>query len=106
MKKNTTKTTITISKHSSSLRHQVKKLNSVDKLICNVLLFIHLFVGLHPTRQFTHMETSPLLMKGFKLRHMLGTHGHRVMRNGHLQVPVTPFAERLSMKLSEHVFAT
>ena len=43
------------------------------------ILFVFFFMwGLYrPTRDFfTHMETSPLLVKGCKFLPMLGTHGH------------------------------
>ena len=43
--------------------------------------YIRLFVGLRPTRKFfTHMETSPLPVKGIKFWPLLGTHGHWVVR--------------------------
>ena len=40
-----------------------------------------LFVVNRPTRKFfTHMETSPLPVKGCKFLPMLGTHGHSAVR--------------------------
>ena len=66
---------------------------------------------------FTHMETSPLPVKGCKFWLMLGTHGHWAVRvyfsvphplwhgasvnNGHLRgtVTLTPIAERLAVEL-------
>ena len=40
-------------------------------------LFAFLFGVYHPTREFfTHMEMSPLPVKGCKFLPMLGTHGH------------------------------
>ena len=43
--------------------------------------FVCLFGVFHPTREFfTHMETSPLPVKGCKFWHMLGTYGHWAVR--------------------------
>ena len=46
-----------------------------DKL-SNVVLFVCLFGVYRPIREFfSHMETSPLSVKGCKFRPMLGTYG-------------------------------
>ena len=88
----------------------------------NVGCFFFLFVWrLSPTWEFfTHMETSPLPMKGWKFLPMLGTHGHWFFSvqhllwhgasvcNGHLRglVTLTPIAELLAVELSLPVFTT
>ena len=87
-------------------------------------LFVCLFWVFRPTRAFfTHLETSPLLVKGCKFWPMLGTHAierwgffgvpyllwHGAsVYNGHLQGPVTltPIAEHLAVELSLPVFMT
>ena len=44
-------------------------------------LFVCLFKGYRYTREFfTHIETSPLPVKGFKFWPMLGSHGHWAVR--------------------------
>ena len=61
-----------------------------------------LILFVRPTREFfTHMETSPFLMKGCKLHEASVT-------NGHLRGPVTliPYAERLAVELSLPIFTT
>ena len=78
-------------------------------------LFVCLFGVNCPTREiFTHMETSPLPVKGCKFWTMLDTHDHcavRVLKRAtstHLRgsVTLTPNAERLAVELSLPVFTT
>ena len=84
-----------------------------------VCLFVCSFVRLlsFHSRIFTHMETSPLQVKGWKFWPKLGTHGHWALGffnvppliwhgasvyNSHLRGPVTlsPITERLAVELS------
>ena len=85
------------------------------------VLFVCLFWVYRPTREFfTHMDTSPLPVKGCRFWPMLDTHGHWAVfikvppllwhgasiYNGHLWGPVTltPIALRLAVELSLPVF--
>ena len=85
-------------------------------------LLVCLFEVFRPTREFfTHMETSPLPVKGCKFWPMLGTHGHWAggffsvphlmwhgssVYNGHFWglVTLTPIAERLAVELLLYVW--
>ena len=96
---------------------------SFDEHTCMVFFLVYLEVY-RPTQEFfTHMETSPLLVKGcnFDLCSALTAieqwgffnvpHGlrHRpIIYNGHLQrlVTLTPVAEHLAVELSLPVFTT
>ena len=84
-----------------------------------VCLFVCLFVFPLENEFFTHMETSPVPLKGCKCWPMLGTHGHilsvphlqwheRSVYNGHLRWPSTfpSIAERLAVALSLPIFTT
>ena len=97
--------------HSTKQSH----CNSNQKIVC---LFVCLFRGFSPTREFfTHIEPSPLPVKAanfdicsvlmaieqwefFSVPHLLW-HGPSVY-TGHLRGPVTltPIAERLAVELS------
>ena len=77
-----------------------------------VCLFVCLFGVFCSTRYFfTHLETSPLPVRGCKFWPMLGTHDHwavSVRYNGHLRgtMTLTPIAERLAVELSIPVLTT
>ena len=83
--------------------------------ILDMICFDCWFVGFHPTREyFTHMEASPLPMKGWKFWPMLVLMSsgffsvphllwlRRFVYNGHLRGPatLTPITERLAVELS------
>ena len=69
------------------LENQITVINSLPsryvRPFCNISRSLIVCLGgvLRPTREFfTHMETSPLPMKGFKFWPMLSTHGHWAVR--------------------------
>ena len=54
---------------------------SMLKHILQSIFQLYLFGFFSPTREFfTHLMTSPLMVKGCKFRLMLGTHGHWAVR--------------------------
>ena len=92
-----------------------------DAIVCVVKIFV--WGGLlRPTWEFfTHLETSPLLVKSCKFWPILGSHGHwqwgffsvphilwhgSFVYIGHLQGPVTlgPIAERLAVEICHYYF--
>ena len=100
-----------------------KKIALFLYLILFVCLFVCLFVY-RPIREFfTHMEMSPLPVKGCKFWPMLGTNGHWTVGvlsaphllqlgasvyNNHLRGPValTPIVDSLAVELPLPVFTT
>ena len=49
-------------------------------LIFVVVFFLFVWIYPHTREYFTHMETSPLPVKGYKVLPRLGTHGHLAER--------------------------
>ena len=99
-------------------RHRQSKVLSFQCLLRWFSMFVCLFGVFRPIREFfTHMETSPLPVKGCKFWPMLGTEQwgffsmtHYLWRwasvyNGYPRGPVTfaPNPERLEVELSLHV---
>ena len=89
----------------------------IHSMYVHVCMFVCLFGVYRPTREFfTHMETSPLPVKGCKFWPMLSTYrplsseGSLTCHtdNRHLRgfVTLTPNAERLAVELSLPVFTT
>ena len=95
----------------------------LNKILCLFVCSSVCLFGIYrsPWEFFTHMETSPLTMEGYKFWPMLYTYGHWAMRvlwratptetrdvrlDGHLKgsVTLTPIAQRLSVELSLPVF--
>ena len=104
----------------SRVGHSFTKPSALDmKVTCLGLKhawFVCLFWVYHPTREFfTHMQTSPLPLKGCKFwpwwplssEGSLAWHGESVY-NGNIRGPVTvtPTAERLAVELLLPVFTT